>query len=439
MSVEFTSLKKREPMNSKELFERSKNVAPGGVHSPVRAFRSVGGDPMFFKAGQGAYLESVEGRKYLDYCMSFGPLILGHRDPFVQSKVEEMIRTAWSFGTCEPYSLALAEKIKTWVPHIEKLRFVASGTEAVMSLIRVARAATGRKYVLKFNGCYHGHVDSMLVKSGSGMAGEASSDSAGVSSETARETLVAELDREEDVERIFKERGFEIAAVMIEPVPANYGLLPQRPEFLKFLREITTKYGSLLVFDEVISGFRVAKAGMTEISGVTPDLSAYGKVLGGGFNVACYGGPAKYMDWVAPSGPVYQAGTLSANPVGMTAGLASLEKVEALGGLSVLHQNTASFAKKLQTLFDSMDWDLQVTEYRSLFWFHQRCEKPIRSLGQIPPTQKESFAQLFHALIEQGVYMAPSGFEVGFMSFAHTEEVQQKTLDAFQKAGQKLR
>lgn len=426
-------------MNSRELFERSKKVAPGGVHSPVRAFRSVGGDPMFFKSGQGAYLESVEGQKYIDYCMSFGPLILGHRDPVVQARVEEMINTAWSFGTCEPYSLALAEKIKTWVPDLEKLRFVASGTEAVMSLIRVARAATGRKYVLKFNGCYHGHVDGMLVKSGSGLAGEASSDSAGVSPETARETLVAELDREEDVERIFKTYGYQIAAILVEPVPANYGLLPQRPEFLRFLREISTKYGALLVFDEVISGFRVAKAGMAEITGVKPDLSAYGKVLGGGFNAACYGGSAKLMDWVAPAGPVYQAGTLSANPLAMTAGLASLERVEALGGLAKLHESAAKFAGDLQKLFDQMDWNLQVSEHRSLFWFHARTDKPIRSLEDIPTGHKENFAKLFHALIAEGVYCAPSGYEVGFMSFAHTPEIQAKTLAAFEAAVKKLK
>lgn len=426
-------------MNSKELFARSQNVAPGGVHSPVRAFRSVGGDPIFFKSGEGAYLESVEGRKYIDYCMSFGPLILGHRDPVVQQKVEEMIRTAWSFGACEPYSLMLAEKIKTWVPHLEKLRFVASGTEAVMSLIRVARAATGRKYVLKFNGCYHGHADGMLVKSGSGLAGESSSDSAGVSPEAARETLVAELDREEDVERIFKVHGHEIAAILVEPVPANYGLLPQRTEFLRFLRDIATRHGALLVFDEVISGFRVARGGMAEVTGITPDLCAYGKVLGGGFNVACYGGPAKLMDWVAPAGPVYQAGTLSANPVGMTAGLASLERVEAHGGLEKLHVASQQFAKDLQALFDRTDWNLQVTEFRSLFWFHERREKPIRSLAELPAGQKESFAKLFHALIDEGVYVAPSGFEVGFMSFAHTPEIQARTLEAFENAGKRLR
>lgn len=426
-------------MNSKELFERSKKVAPGGVHSPVRAYRSVGGDPVFFKSGSGAYLESVEGQRYIDYCMSFGPLILGHRDPHVQHRVEEMIRTAWSFGTCEPYSLLLAEKIKSWVPHVEKLRFVSSGTEAVMSLLRLSRAATQRKYILKFNGCYHGHVDGMLVKSGSGLAGEASSDSAGVTPEAARETLVAELDREEDVERIFRERGSEIAAIIIEPLPANYGLLPQRPEFLHFLREISHTHGSLLIFDEVISGFRVAKGGMSELTGIRPDLVAFGKVLGGGFNVAAYGGRAELMDWIAPSGPVYQAGTLSANPVGMTAGLATLERIEDKGGYAVLHEKSEKFSRDLQAVFDASSFDLQVSQMGSLFWVHSRRAQPVRSLKDIPPGQKENFAALFHALLHEGIYLAPSGFEVGFMSFAHTDDVLALTLDAFRKAGQKLK
>lgn len=423
---------------SAELFARSQQVAPGGVHSPVRAFRSVGGDPIFFKAGNGAFLESVEGKRYIDYCMSFGPLILGHRDPLVQAKVEEMIRTAWSFGACEPYSLVLAEKIKSWVPHVEKLRFVSSGTEAVMSLLRVARAFTQRKYVLKFNGCYHGHVDGMLVKSGSGLAGEASSDSAGVTPEAARETLVAELDREDDVERIFRERGHEIAAVIIEPLPANYGLLQQRPKFLQFLRTITQKYGSLLIFDEVISGFRVAKAGMAEVSGIRPDLVAYGKVLGGGFNVAAYGGRGDIMNLIAPSGPVYQAGTLSANPVGMAAGLATLERIEALGGYPALHQLGRNLATALQKLFDERSWDLQITAENSLFWLHPRLTKPVRSLADLPPNQKESFAKIFHALLAENVYVAPSGFEVGFVGFAHNQEIQDKTVEAFRRAGAKV-
>lgn len=420
--------------SSKELFERSQKVAPGGVHSPVRAFRSVGGTPIFFQKGQGAHLTSVEGDRYIDFCQSFGPLILGHRNPEVQKAVLEMIDTAWSFGACEPYSLALGEKIKSWIPFVERLRFVSSGTEAVMSLARLSKATTGRKYLLKFNGCYHGHVDSMLVKSGSGLAGLASSDSAGVSQEVAGETLVAELDDEKAVTELFSKYGSQIAAVIIEPVPANYGLLIQRQEFLRFLRDITKQHGSLLIFDEVITGFRVGPQGLAGLWNIQPDLVAYGKVLGGGFNVAAYGGRQDLMDWIAPSGPVYQAGTLSANPVGMRAGLTTLEQVEKNDVYTVLRSRTAMFTKEMQALFDKHSAPFQVAHFESLFWIHGRTDKTIRHLSQIPEGQKENFAKLFHHLLQQRVYLAPSGYEVGFLSFAHTEAVLGETLNAFDKA-----
>jgi glutamate-1-semialdehyde 2,1-aminomutase len=426
-------------MNSSELFERSKKVAPGGVHSPVRAFKSVGGTPIFFKKGLGPHLTSVEGDVYIDFCQSFGPLILGHRNPEVQKAVLDMIDTAWSFGACEPYSLALAEKIQSWIPFVERLRFVSSGTEAVMSLARLAKATTGRKYLLKFNGCYHGHVDSMLVKSGSGLAGLASSDSAGVSPKTAGETLVAELDDEKAVTELFQKYGSQIAAIFVEPVPANYGLLIQRPEFLRFLRDISKQHGSLLIFDEVISGFRVGPQGMAGLVNIKPDLVAYGKVLGGGFNVAAYGGRQDLMDWVAPSGPVYQAGTLSANPIGMRAGLATLEQIEKNKVYEVLKARTTNFIKELQTLFNKHDAPVQVTNYESLFWIHGRSDKPIRHLSQIPQGQKENFAKLFHALLEQRVYLAPSGYEVGFLSFSHTDLILNETLAAFARALTKVK
>jgi glutamate-1-semialdehyde 2,1-aminomutase len=313
-------------MMSEQLFERAKRVSPGGVQSPVRAFKGLGRAPLFFKSAQGARLKAVDGAEYIDFCQSFGPLILGHRDPDVSAKVEEMIGKAWTFGACEPYSLELAEWIVQNVEHVESLRFVSSGTEAVMSACRVARGATGRHKIIKFEGCYHGHVDSLLVKAGSGLAGTAASDSAGVSENVASETIVLPLgDREAVVQAFEKHRG-EIAAVIIEPLPANFGLLKPNCNDLRFLRKITEQEGSLLIFDEVISGFRVALGGMAEISEVTPDLVTYGKVIGGGFPVGCYGGKKDYMDLVAPQGPVYQAGTLSGNPVGMVAGLATLIK-----------------------------------------------------------------------------------------------------------------
>lgn len=426
-------------LNSEELFSRSKNLAPGGVHSPVRAFRSVGGTPVFFKAADGAFLTSVEGTEYLDFCQSFGPLILGHRHPEVQKAITKMLDTAWSFGACEPYSLALGEKIKSWVPFVDKLRFVSSGTEAVMSLIRLSKAATGRKYVLKFNGCYHGHVDSMLVKSGSGLAGLASSDSAGVSAEIAAETLVAELDDEQAIEKLFAQYKNQIAALIVEPVPANYGLLIQRKEFLQFLREITKKHGTLLIFDEVITGFRVGAKGLAGLWDITPDLVSYGKVLGGGLNVGCYGGRGDLMDLIAPNGPVYQAGTLSAGPLAMAAGLATLEQIEQNQVYTVLHSRVESFCKKLQVLFDQSGHPFQVSHFESLFWIHGPSQTPIRNLNQIPARHKENFAVLFHELMKQGLYLAPSGYEVGFLSLAHDEQVLELALEKFAAALAKVR
>src|SRR5256885_8483065 len=274
---------------SRELFDRATRITPGGVHSPVRAFKGVGGTPVFFRSAEGATMTSVDGRAYIDFCQSFGPLILGHRDSDVSEAVREAIDTAWSFGACEPYSLELAEWITSRLPWVEMLRFVSSGTEAVMSALWVARAATNRNRILKFEGCYHGHVDSLLVKAGSGLAGESASSSAGVSAAVAAETLVASLDDEQTVRAIFEEHGADIAAVILEPQPANYGLLIQRREFIAETVALARQHGSLVIFDEVISGFRVALGGMAAVLGLQPDLVTYGKVIGGGFPVGAYG------------------------------------------------------------------------------------------------------------------------------------------------------
>src|SRR5260370_729847 len=273
---------------SREYSDRARRVAPCGVHSPARAFKSAGGTPIFFRIAQGATMTSVDGREYVDFCQSFGPLMLGHRDPEVSRAVREAIETAWSFGACEPYSLELAEWITSRLPWVEMLRFVSSGTEAVMSALRVARAATERNRIVKFEGCYHGHSDSLLVKAGSGLAGASASSSVGVSANVAGETLVAALDDEDAVRRVFAEHGREIAAVILEPLPANYGLLVQRREFIDETIKLAREHGSLVIFDEVISGFRVALGGMAEVLGMSPDLATYGKVIGGGFPVACY-------------------------------------------------------------------------------------------------------------------------------------------------------
>lgn len=425
---------------SEELFRRANLVAPGGVHSPVRAFKSVGGTPVFFKSAKGAYLQSVEGKSYIDFCMSFGPLILGHRDPEVQEEVLKMIDTAWTFGACEPYSLELAEWITTHIPWLEKVRFVSSGTEAVMSALRVARAVTKRQKILKFEGCYHGHVDSLLVKAGSGLAGTSASDSAGVSEKVASETLVIPLGDREALEKIFKDNHLDIAAVIIEPLPANFGLLIQQKEFLIQLQKLCHSQCTLLIFDEVISGFRVALGGMAELTGIIPDLVCYGKIMGGGFPVGCYGGKKEFMNMVAPSGPVYQAGTLSGNPVGMVAGLTTLKKAKRENVWLKLTQSTEKLTQNIKSLFDKNDLPLNVSHYPSLFWIHgnKNIDQPMY-LSQITKDHIETFKKLFHACLSEGIYLAPSGFEVSFLSLAHTEDVLKEALEKMDRAIKKVK
>src|SRR2546427_1334746 len=312
---------------SRKYFERALRVCPGGVHSPVRAFKGVGGTPIFFRSAQGAKLISVDGREYIDFCQSFGPLMLGHRDPEVAEVVNEAINTAWSFGACEPYSLELAECITSRLLWVEMLRFVSSGTEAVMSALRVARAATNHNRILKFEGCYHGHSDSLLVKAGSGLAGVAASSSAGVSSQVASETLVAALDDEAAVRNVFDEFGKEIAALILEPLPANYGLLIQRRQFIEEVVKIAREHGVLVIFDEVISGFRVALGGMAEVLGMRPELVTYGKVIGGGFPVACYGGRREVVVVVLARVPAFHTGKRSAGAVALRDSVVESRKV----------------------------------------------------------------------------------------------------------------
>jgi len=420
-------------MLSKEYFERCLKVTPGGVHSPVRAFNSVGGTPVFFKEAKGAYLTSVENEKYLDFCQSFGPLILGHRDEEVQAEVMRMIDTIWTSGTCEAYSLELAEWITEHVFFVEKLRFVSSGTEAVMSALRVARAATGRDKIVKFEGCYHGHVDSLLVKSGSGLAGTSAASSAGVAKSTAEQTLVTPLGDLEAYIKVLDEQKEEIAAVILEPLPANFGLLEQDEDFLKSVVEEARKRDILIIFDEVISGFRSALGGMALKLGLTPDLVTYGKVIGGGFPVGCYGGKKEFMDLVAPKGPVYQAGTLSANPVGMVAGLTTLKKAKRENIWDKFQSMTDGFKADFNTWSVDQGYDMRLKTYGSLFWFVEH-EGPIRSVDQISAKHGERFKHFFKSLLDQKLYLAPNGFEVGFLGNAHTPEIMQEALEKFKNA-----
>lgn len=427
-----------ESSASEPLYRRAQELIPGGVHSPVRAFKGVGGTPIFFRSAEGARMTSVDGASFIDFCQSFGPLLLGHRDPDVSAVVHETLDLAWTFGACEPYSLELAEWITQRIPWAEKVRFVSSGTEAVMSAIRIARAATGRRMLLKFDGCYHGHVDALLVKAGSGLGGPVTSSSAGVSAEVARDTLVAPLDSEEAVTAAFQEHGSEIAAVILEPLPANNGLLIQRREFLDHVVDMARRHGALLLFDEVISGFRVALGGMSEVLAIRPDLVTYGKVIGGGFPIGCYAGRKELMDLVAPAGPVYQAGTLSANPVGVRAGLATLQKAEAIGVWSTLTKRTAEFTNALDARFREVGVPLQVAQLGSLFWIHGASDEPIRRVDHITREHADLFARFFHAALRRGVYLAPSAYEVGFLSAAHDPRTLGVAADALMEAARAL-
>lgn len=404
-----------------DLFARARLTAPGGVHSPVRAFKSVGGTPVFMASASGPRLTDVEGRSYIDFCQSFGPLILGHRDPEVLAAAHAALDDGWTYGTCEPYSLSLAEWIKTHVPWVDRIRFVSSGTEAVMSALRVARAATGRSHILKFEGCYHGHADPLLVRAGSGLAGRSAATSAGLPGDLVAHTLVAPLDDELALDAIFEASGQDLAAVIVEPVPANYGLLPQRADWLAHVAQRCRQHGVLLVFDEVITGFRLGESGAAGVFGITPDLLCFGKVIGGGFPVGAYAGREDLLTLVAPEGPVYQAGTLSANPVGMRAGLATLERMAQLDGWSTLARRSADFARDLTAGLQAADSSLTVVQQASLFWIVQGAGRAVRRPDQIPASHAAWFSRFFHAALARGVYLAPSAYEVGFVSLAHDE------------------
>ncbi len=410
-------------MNSKEIFSRSYQVSPGGVHSPVRSFRSMGCDPVVFSEGKGAYITSVEGQKYIDFCQSFGPNILGHRDSEVQKKVCSVFNKIWTLGALDPYSVELTEWLVDNISFIDKLRFVCSGTEAVMTALRLARAYTGREKVLKFDGCYHGHVDNMLVKSGSGLAGLAESSSQGVESQIVSNTLVCELNNLEKVEQIFSEHGSSIGCVIMEPLPANYGLLVQAEGFNEKVFEIAKKHGALVIFDEVISGLRVGFEGMAGRLGVEPDIVTYGKVIGGGFPVGAYAAKKEIMDHMAPEGGVYQAGTLAANPIGMVAGLATVQKLKEHNIQEKLENKTQAFAEKINDEIKKLGLPFHMVQYSSLFWLAPDIGRPIRSPHDFPAGMAERFAKYFRGCLQRGLYMAPNAYEVGFVSWAHSEEI----------------
>lgn len=417
---------------SEKLFEESKTYFPGGVNSPVRAFKSVGGTPIFMERGKGAYLWDADGNKYIDYCGSWGPLILGHANDNVLNAVSKTMQNGTSFGAPTQLENELAKLILTFNSYLEKIRFVSSGTEAVMSAIRLARGYTKRNKILKFEGCYHGHVDSLLVKAGSGLVTFGNSSSAGVPDSFVNETITVQLNNKDAVKKAFEDFKNEIACVIIEPIPANNGLLLQGKEFLVFLREICTHNNTLLLFDEVISGFRVSFCGAAGLYSIKPDIVTYGKIIGGGFPVGAYGASKEIMASVSPDGNVYQAGTLSGNPVAMSAGIAQLTQCLGPNFYETLKAKTNYLLEGIRKVNTFKLFKLFQQE--SIFWIAFTEKESISNADEINSDSMQYFRILFHELLKEGVYLGPSGYEVGFVSAAHTYEDLDKTIEAFGKA-----
>jgi len=405
---------------SAELFERARRVIPGGVNSPVRAFRAVGGTPLFITQGEGQFLIDADGRRYLDLVGSWGPLILGHAHPAVLTALTEAARHGSTFGAPCAGEVELAERIVASYPGLEQVRFVSSGTEAVMSAIRLARAFTGRDLIVKFAGCYHGHADHLLVAAGSGLVTFGTPSSAGVPAAFTQCTRVLPLDDEAAARELFAQEGGRIAAVIIEPVPANHGLLLQRPEFLGTLRQLTREHGALLIFDEVISGFRLGKGGAAERLRITPDLATFGKVIGGGMPVGAFGARREIMARLAPEGDTYQAGTLSGNPVAMASGNATLSVLEQQSGWQMLEVLGAAVEAQLKPVLSRAPFPVHFVRTGSLFWLSLHEPGAPRTAEVLPEAGKERFAQLFHGMLERGVYLPPSAYEACFLSLAWT-------------------
>ena len=405
-----------------ELYERARRLIPGGVNSPVRAFGAVGGTPRFLSRGEGAYIVDEEGTRYLDFMCSWGPLILGHCHPEVIEVIQNKAALGTTFGAPCRAEVELAEAVVAAYPGLEQVRFVSSGSEATMSAIRLARGATGRDLIVKFSGCYHGHADHLLVAAGSGLVTAGQPSSAGVPKAFAALTLVLPLNDEEKLKALFASQGDRIAAVIIEPIPANNGLLLQHKEFLLTLRRLTRESGALLIFDEVISGFRVAKGGAAEYYGITPDLATFGKIIGGGLPVGAYGGSKHLMSHIAPEGPVYQAGTLSGNPVAMAAGLATMRILDREKAWTKLEELGALLEKEVGAALQDVATPWKVIRVGSIVWLSFQAGEAPRSAEVLDQNVGARFAPLFHAMLDRGVYMPPSAFEVMFLSLAHTPE-----------------
>ena len=419
---------------TQSLFTQARKVIPGGVNSPVRAFKSVGGEPVFFDHAKGAYLFDTNGKQYIDYVGSWGPMILGHAHDEVIEAVKNTIDKGLSFGAPTEIETRMASLVCELMPNIEKVRMVSSGTEAAMSAIRLARGITGRDKIIKFEGCYHGHADSLLVKAGSGALTLGVPTSPGVPADLAQHTITLEFNETENLNTVFDEIGNQIAAVIVEPIAGNMNCIPADSGFLSTLRKLCDKHQSILIFDEVMTGFRVALGGAQSIYNIEPDITVLGKVIGGGMPVGAFGGKRSVMDHIAPDGPVYQAGTLSGNPVAMTAGITTLKLISVPGFFEKLSATTQSLVKGITQAAEKFTIPLTTNQVGGMFGLFFSDDEKVSTFSQVMACNQERFKRFFHGMLNEGVYLAPSAFEAGFVSSAHTGDDIQKTIDTAGKS-----
>jgi len=419
---------------SEQLFERAQQTIPGGVNSPVRAFKSVGGTPVFIDRADGAYIYDVDGNQYIDYVGSWGPMLLGHNHPAIRAAVINAAENGLSFGAPCPAEIDMAELVSRLVPSMEMVRMVSSGTEATMSAIRLARGYTGRNTIVKFEGCYHGHADSLLVKAGSGALTLGVPNSPGVPADFAKYTLTSEFNNLPQLAAIFAEHGADIACIIVEPVAGNMNCIPPQPGFLQGLRDLCDQYGSVLIFDEVMTGFRVALGGAQAYYGVKPDLTTLGKIIGGGMPVGAFGGKKAIMQHIAPLGPVYQAGTLSGNPIAMAAGLAALNAISQPGVYEALTAKTATLLQGLKQAAADAGVALSTNQVGGMFGIFFTDQAEVTSYQQATQCNIAAFKRFFHLMLQEGIYLAPSAYEAGFLSLAHSEEDLAQTIAAARRS-----
>ncbi len=420
------------------LFSEAKKVIAGGVNSPARSFSGVGGEPLFFKSAKGAYIRTESGRELIDYVGSWGPMILGHSFPPVLKSIKKAIENGLSFGAPTKIETELAKKVKDFIPSIEKLRMVSTGTEATMSAIRLARGYTGRDLIVKFEGCYHGHVDSLLIKAGSGALTHGAPSSPGIPKSLAKNTLIIPFNDRDALKKIYESYGDQIACSIVEPIAGNMNMIKPIPGFLEDLQDISKRHGSLLIFDEVMTGFRVAKGGAQSIYNIEPDITALGKIIGGGLPAAAFGGRDKIMSYLSPEGPVYQAGTLSGNPIAMNAGYTTLKYIEKPGFFEKLHLKSEKLMLEMKKIAIKNKIPFEVVFEGGMFGFSFTENGPIKNYNDIANSKTSLFKEFFHLMLEENIYFAPSPFEAGFMSSEHSEVEIDCTLSAVEKVFQNI-